>query len=80
MKALFKGAKLREVNQLERMAIAAIWHSKAQNIKKISVKKLFDADKLRRKLEKKEQRTRNMYTEHYDKAHEDLKQYFKKGG
>ena len=49
--ALMKGVQLREIDDLERLAIGALFTAKAQNSKRISLKKLFDADKARRKIE-----------------------------
>lgn len=46
---LIKGARLREVDEIERSAMAAMFNARAAN-GKVTVKKLFDAEKARRQV------------------------------
>lgn len=48
-----KGANLREIDNLEALSIAAMFNARASNAKRMTSKKLFDADKARKKLETK---------------------------
>ncbi|MCT6829417.1 MAG: hypothetical protein M3035_15160 [Bacillus velezensis] len=51
-KLLLKGAKLREIDELELMARNAMFHRYAMNEKRPKEKKMFDANKARRQLER----------------------------
>lgn len=48
-----KGANLREIDNLEALSIAAMFNARASNAKRMTSKKLFDAEKARKKLETK---------------------------
>jgi len=50
-RAFIKGAQHREIDTYERMANGAMFNSYAQNAKRATVKKMFDADKARKKVE-----------------------------
>ena len=54
-RAFIKGAQHREIDDYERMANGAMFNSYAQNAKRATVKKMFDADKARKKLERNDQ-------------------------
>lgn len=51
-KLLLKGAKLREIDEWERMAKNAMFHRYAMNEKRPKETKMFDAQKSRRQLER----------------------------
>ncbi|MCM3108767.1 hypothetical protein M3578_19390 [Bacillus velezensis] len=51
-KLLLKGAKLREIDELELMARNAMFHRYAMNEKRPKETKMFDAKKARRQLER----------------------------
>lgn len=51
-RAFIKGAQHREIDQYERMANGAMFNSYAANAKRATVKKMFDADKARKKVER----------------------------
>ncbi|MED4820479.1 hypothetical protein P9654_11545 [Bacillus atrophaeus] len=51
-KLLLKGAKLREIDELERMAKNAMFHRYAMNEKRPKESKMFDAKKAIRELER----------------------------
>ncbi|WP_261772884.1 hypothetical protein, partial [Bacillus tropicus] len=51
-KLLLKGAKLRKIDELELMAKNAMFHRYAMNEKRPKEKKMYDADKARRQLER----------------------------
>ncbi|WP_230301421.1 MULTISPECIES: hypothetical protein [Peribacillus] len=46
-----KGASLREIDNLESLSIAAMFNARASNAKRMTAKKLYDADKARKQLE-----------------------------
>ncbi|MCP3741465.1 hypothetical protein [Rossellomorea sp. BNER] len=48
--AFIKGAQQREADQLEKLAISAVFNAKANNEKRMSVRKLFDADKAHKRI------------------------------
>lgn len=48
-----KGANLREIDNLEAFSIAAMFNARASNARRMTSKKLYDADKARKKLETK---------------------------
>ncbi len=45
-----KGAMLRDIKNYEDMSVQAIFIARAQNEKRVNVKKLFNADKTRREI------------------------------
>ncbi|RIJ64091.1 hypothetical protein D1606_11945 [Rummeliibacillus sp. POC4] len=45
-----KGAMLRDVKNYEDMAVQAIFTARAQNEKRVNVKKLFNAEKVRKQI------------------------------
>lgn len=53
---------LRNVDELEKLSILAIFNAKASNAKKVSPKKLFNADKMRKDITKKETDKKIVYT------------------
>lgn len=50
--AFVKGAQHREIDEYERLAKGAMFHRFALNAKRATEKKMFDADKARKRLEK----------------------------
>lgn len=50
-KNFMKGAQLREIDNIESFSIAAIFNARASNEKRMSPKKLYDANKARKQLE-----------------------------
>lgn len=84
-KWLVKGAQLAETDKIESLAIAAIFNAKANNSKRISLKKLYDADKARRKIEHgeevlQEEIERSMQLNKAFKGFDPNSQFRKKGG
>jgi hypothetical protein len=60
---LLKGSKHARIDELERMSISAIWTAKAGNERRISAKKLFNAEKEHAKVdnpENKEEKVQEM--------------------
>lgn len=51
-KRKLKAAKLREIDEIERMTINAMFHRYAQNAKKVKPSQMFDAKKARAELER----------------------------
>jgi hypothetical protein len=51
---LLKGAKHQSVDELERYSYLALMTAKASNAKRMNAKKLFNAEKERRKIDKPE--------------------------
>jgi hypothetical protein len=79
---LLKGAKHRNVDELERISISAIWSARASNEKRISAKKLFNADKERSRIDnpeiKQEEKQRMIHLNEAFKGF--TPQFRKKGG
>lgn len=70
---MMKGAMLRDIKNQENMATQAIFNANAQNGKRITAKKLFDGEKARNKLFKKEEPKKD-FTLH-KKAQEAMKNF-----
>lgn len=51
-KRKLKAAKLREIDEIERMTINAMFHRYANNTKKVKPSQMFDAQKARAELER----------------------------
>jgi protein tyrosine/serine phosphatase len=87
-KNFIKGAKHREIDTLENEAISALFHRKASSEKRITLKKLFDADKAHKRLENndnnyKDSRDVAVKQKQYKRMKQALKGYaptFTKGG
>lgn len=75
-----KGAMLRDVKNYENMAVQAIFTARAQNEKRVNVKKLFNAEKVRKEImqNKSEVAEEKDFTL-FNKAKEAMKNY-KLGG
>ena len=69
-----KGAYLFEADELERFSIAAIFNARAANEKRITSKKLFNADKVRKKINKSESKQGKVYSKEETEA---LRNWFK---
>jgi PAB1-binding protein PBP1 len=87
-KNFIKGSQHREIDEYERMAKGALFNRYATNEKRVSEKKMFDADKARRRLEKgdknyKDSRDVAVKQKQYKQMKQALKGYtpaFAKGG
>lgn len=69
-----KGAYLFEADELERFSIAAIFNARAANEKRITSKKLFNADKVRKKINKDESKQGKVYSKEETEV---LRKWFK---
>lgn len=71
-----KGAMLRDVKNYEDMAVQAIFTARAQNEKRVNVKKLFNAEKVRKEiLENKAEVAKEKDFTLFNKAKEAMKKY-----
>ncbi|MGG3624400.1 hypothetical protein ABES25_12675 [Bacillus gobiensis] len=82
-RAFLRGAKHKQVDEIEMLAKAAMFNRYAQNAKQASEKKMFDADRAHKRIEKdmknwKEAREPVVSLEKFRKAKESLKEYSKK--
>ncbi|MEW5567387.1 hypothetical protein [Rossellomorea marisflavi] len=57
---LMKGARHRQVDQLEFMSYQALFNAKANNSKRITAKKIFDSKKARREIDNPEVKEEKM--------------------
>jgi hypothetical protein len=48
---LLKGARHRQIDELEKLSISALWTAKTSNAKRITAKKLYDAKKEHAKID-----------------------------
>lgn len=80
--AFIKGAQLRETDELEVLSIAAIFNARANNEKRMSSKKLYDANKARKQIEtRKEDVEREIQRSMYlNNAFKGFKPQFRKKG
>jgi hypothetical protein len=77
-KAFIRGAQYREIDDYERMARSAMFNRYAANAKKASLKKMFDADKARKRLENNDPKWKDsketvFKREHYNRMRQALK-------
>lgn len=68
---LMRGAALRDIKAYEDMAVSAIFNVRAKHEKRVSTKKLFDADKARKCLLKDEEPLKDFTR--FDKAQQAMK-------
>lgn len=79
-RSFIHGAQLREIDEYEQLAKGAMFHRYALNAKRASEKKLFDADKARRRLEQgskkwKDSRNPQVKQDRYEKMKKALEGY-----
>lgn len=68
-----KGAHLNEIDELEKFSIGAMFNARANNEKRVNTKKLFNAEKLRKKIMSKKDGEKQVYTKEQTAA---LRQWF----
>ena len=68
-----KGATLRDIKNYEEQATQAIFIARAQNEKRVNAKKLFDGEKVRKKLDKPNEKPKDFTR--FDKAQEAMKSF-----
>jgi hypothetical protein len=76
-KNFVKGAKFRTVDEYEHAAVSAMFIAKASNSRKrLKLKDIYDADKIRKKIENPEVKKNDVVSfERYKKAKEAMRNY-----
>ena len=71
-----KGARLQDIDEIEKIAISAIFVSKAKNKKRINgVKDIYDAEKARKEMLKGTTKAEPLYLERHKKASKAMETY-----